>query len=211
MDSDCSHTSTPAYRRGKNREPANKVALHLLKEGLKFPIPKWLHCRGKVVHILADVKIKRWPHDKDNLCTVDYKPCWQMKDWVARVRAEVIRITSPTVIIYMERTMKFEDMPPLKNVLETLCKAVHQHQPSARIFVANMLPRIVSSPLQMPVVVDSNYTLLQAVHSRSRAVGGWVFYLSVYEHFTSEEKGRGKIISPIGKYFEDSDTLSTAA
>ena len=141
----------------------------------------------------------------DNVCLVDYKPGYKLRNWLSAVRAEIVRITAPTVIMYLESTMEIQDVPPLKNTLQMLCKAIQQHQ-GVHIFICNLLPHIMGSPVRKPAIQQVNFNLLQATRSTSRAMGGKIHYLSVYEHFTS--KKRGKIISPTSKYFHDDSQLT---
>ena len=101
-----------------------------------------------------------------------------------------------TVVIYFEMVQEFKEVPPLKNNLHTVCKIIHQHNKSARIFVANLLAKLSGSPLGRPMS-EINFTLLQAVRSVNRAIGK-VHYLSIYEHFIS--KG-GRVIKPTHQIF----------
>ena len=81
--------------------------------------------------------------------------------------------TSPHLLSYsyLENVMNYSDMPPLKNMLEAVCKLICQHQIGAHIYVSDMLPRVSSSPLRRPSVKDANYTLLQAVRSTHQGTG----------------------------------------
>ena len=206
LDSD---TSTPDCKRGRHQQYKQRETLHeqaireVAERGVQYPLPSWTRGRAPAVHILADAKVAAWP-TSDNICTLDYKPGWKLRDWIGAIRAENVRISQPTVILYLEVVLTFEDVPPLKNSLHMLCKVIRQHQLGARIFLANLLPRISSSPLSKPIV-EHNYQLLQAVHSTGRAIHK-VFYLSIYEHFVSSRKSR--VIKPVSKYFADNDQLT---
>ena len=160
--------------------------------------------RSPSLHILADSRIGNWPVN-DNICKVDYHPEWSFKKWIAALRAETVRVKCNTVVLYLERVQEFEEVPPLKNVLHTMCKILKQHNRDMHIFVSNLLPRITRSPVGKPLV-EINFTLLQAVRSVNRAMGK-VHYLSVYEHFVSS---KGKIIKPTHIFFwEDNVQLTT--
>ena len=147
------------------------------------------------VHILADSRLQNWPV-KDKFRTIDYHPGWNFKTWIAVLRAETIRIKTNTVVIYLERCQEYEDVPPIKNSLHTMCKTIRQHQQGAKIFVANFLPRVTSSPISRPLG-ESSFILLQAVRSVNRAMGK-INFMSIYEHFISKS---GKVIRPTHKYF----------
>ena len=188
FENDCSHTSTPDCKCGKHEDHEQQMFARRAREevatkGVRYHLPKWLRkAKGPSAHVFADSQVKAWP--ADNVCLLEYHPDWKLKDWVAAIRAEVIRVTLPTVIMYLENTLKFQDVPSLKNALHTLCKAINQHQPGCRIFISNILPRVSASPLDKPRG-ETNYELLQAVRSTNRAVGR-VFYLSAFEHLVSQ-------------------------
>ena len=42
------------------------IIQHIQREGASFPLPKWAKNHGRLVHILADGKVKFWP-TKDNV------------------------------------------------------------------------------------------------------------------------------------------------
>ena len=109
------------------------------------------------------------------------------------------------MVLYLEKSQEYEEVTPIKNALHTICKTIRQHNNTARIFVANLLPRVSSSPIHRPLA-EANFTLLQATRSVNRAIGK-VHYLSIYEHFVSSKTGR--IIKPTHHYFrEDNIQLS---
>ena len=95
-------------------------------------------------------------------------------------------------------------MPPIKNGLQALCKAIKNYGSDPRIFVASHIPHVSTSPVKRPVVI-SNFRLQQATRSVCQSMGG-VYELSMYEHFISK---KGKLMKPTHKYFLDKDTLST--
>ena len=171
--SDCSHTSTPSYKRGRHSdlgtnskiasEQDKKIVQHILDKGIKWKIPKWISKhRRRSVQVLADAQVEKWPL-YDNICQVKYGQGWKVREWIEAICAETIRLEHSTVILYLEAAMRM-DFQPLKNVLQTLCKAIRQHQGGARIYMCNLLPRVTSSPLGR-CIGDANFTVLQAVRS----------------------------------------------
>ena len=154
------------------------------------------------MQILSDSKMQDWLWS-EHICLINHNPGWKLHNWITALRVGSIRITCNTVVLYFEYTLKIDDVPPLKNALETLCRVIRQYQPGSRIFVSNLLPRISKSPVGRPIE-ETNFTLLQAIRSVNRAMGR-VFYLSVYEHFVSK---RGKVITPIHKYFKENEELT---
>ena len=213
-DSDSSHTSTPAYKRRQHMQLPVKlqekveqghnmsdlrITQCILREGMNFAIPKWAQGRARSVTVLADTKVEQWLLF-DNVCQVKYRKGWKYLDWIMALRAESIRISCHTVIIYFENVLEFKDAPPLKNILEKLCRSIRSHQKGAHIFVANLLPRVTCSPLKKKCIEDANYNLLQAVCSTNRTLRK-IFYLSVHEHFTSNHPF--ELLTPVHKYFTD--------
>ena len=131
-----------------------------------------------------------------------FKPQWVFKQWIPALHAEIISIKCRTIVLYLEAMQQWDDVPPIKNGLETMCKVIRQHQPTSRIFVANLLPRVGGrSPVVTPIN-EVNFILLQAVRSVNQALGK-IHYLSIYEHFISR---KGRVIRPTSDYFrEDSN------
>ena len=154
------------------------------------------------LHLLANAMVENWSQ-KDNVCHVDYNPGWNLSQWLSALRAETVRIRSNTVVLYLEKAITYEDVPPLKNGLQAICKIIRQHRKGARIFIANVLPRPSRSPLGRPRV-ETNFMLLQAVRSVNRAIKK-THFLTIYEHFMSK---RGKILRPTHKYFESNQQLT---
>ena len=137
------------------------------------------------------------------MCVLDVHKEWGFKKWISALRAEIIRVKCNTVIIYFEQVQKYDDVPPIKNSLQTMCQIIRQHNKGSRIFIANLLPQVSFSPMEKPLP-EINFTLLQAVRSVNRALGK-VHFLSIHEHFVSR---KGHIIRPTHKFFTGSD-LST--
>ena len=103
----------------------------------------------------------------------------------------------PIVVVYLEATQYWSDVPPVKNALHGLCKELRNYSNAAdpRIFIANHLPRVSASPLRKQIT-QTNFILQQAVRSVGRSLGR-VFELSLYEHFTSRH---GSLLKPVSKY-----------
>ena len=181
-----------------------KALAEVVTQGIQFKIPRWI--RDRKTHpamlILADSQLINWP-GRDCICRVEVRK-WPLKRWTQAVRLGEIRISSTTVILYLESSRNWVDVPPIKNALQTLCKTIRNNSNcnDPRIFIANHLPRVSSSPVQQSVP-HSNFTLQQAVRSICRSIGK-VYELSIYEHFISS---KGKMIRPSHKYFADQDNL----
>ena len=196
-----SDTSTPGYKRGKHTastSPLEQKAILELRQGSQlFSVPtsyKQRKSRGPSVLILADSQLHNWPA-RDPRCRLEYRQDWPLKHWAQAIRMGRIQVECHTVILYLESTKCWNDVPPIKNALLSLCKAIRNHSQDPRIFVTNHLPGLSGSPVRIPVVI-SNYTLQQATRSVCRAMGK-VFELSMYEHFMSSA---GKVIKPAQKY-----------
>ena len=201
LDGTDSDTSTPDYKCGGHSGPSTQEVVHILTQEAKgFQLPT--QERRPSLHLLADARISNWP-STDKTCVMEYHPQWKFKHWIAALRAETVRIQANTVVLYLEETLAYEDVPPLKNNLHTMCKTIRQHCRGARIFIANLLPQIQHSLLGRPRV-ESNFTLLQAIRNVNRALSK-THYLSVYEHFVSN---KGKVIRPLHKYFQENDQLT---
>ena len=199
MDSACSETSTPGYKRGKYAEPDLSTVLQEIRLDSQLFIPS-RQVRKPSLHLLADSRVGNWPAS-DQICVIEYQPDWEIRHWISAVRAETIRIQSGTVIIYLERILSFSDVPPFKNLLQTLCKAVRAHRKDTRTFISNLLPG--HSPLCRKCI-QADFILLQAIRSINCSLGK-IFYLSVFEHFTSKS---GKVIHPTYKYIQEDQQLT---
>ena len=105
--------------------------------------------------------------------------------------------------MYFEETEGFEDVPPLKNKLQALCHVVKQHNPSARIFISNLLPRISRSPVKKPRG-ENEFLLLQAVRSVNRVLTR-VHFMTLYQHFVSK---KGTVIQPAHRYLDQQENLT---
>ena len=208
QDGEDSDTSTPDYKRGKHsRGPSltdGKVVELIKKEGLEFKLPRWLQERRTQasILILADSQLKYWP-PRNNICQVEFHPNWPINRWTQALRAGIIQVECGTVIIYLEGTRRWEDVPPIKNILQTLYKNIRNLGNNPRIFIANHLPGVNVSPLCSPLM-GSNFILQQATRSIGRAIGK-VFELSLFEHFVSSN---GRIIQPVDDYFVENGTLT---
>ena len=102
--------------------------------------------------ILADSQLKFWPaHDR--LCWVECHN-WPIKRWSQALRLGSIRLEGPIhhVALYLEGTRSWNDPPPIKNTLLTLCKTIKNHTNNPKIFVCSHLPRVGCHPVQYPVV-----------------------------------------------------------
>ena len=201
-----SSTSMPDFKRGRHNDDAlTQLAVQEIQRECAQGNKRKSTGRSPSVHLLADSRVENWP-SQDNMCVVDYHPGWNYGTWIAALRAETIRIKCNTVVLYLEKSQHYEDVPPIKNALHTICRTIRQHNNSARIFIANYLPTVTSSPVRR-TLTEANFTLLQAVRSINRAIGK-VHYLSLYKHFVSGKSGR--VIRPTHKYFrEDNIQLSS--
>ena len=210
-DSDASmasSTSTPDFKHGKHQndllaQQARSEILETVTTGSEGDHS--VH-RPPSMHILSDARLSNWP-SRDNICMMDYHPGWGFQHWISALRAETIWVKCNTVVLYFEKSQDYEDVPPVKNSLHTICKVLHQHNQTVCIFIANILPKASASPVRRVLAeTKNNFVLLQAVHSVNRALGK-VHYLSIYEHFTSQS---GSVIRPVHKYFkQDNVQLSS--
>ena len=199
-----SDISTPAYKRGRRETETDLEVVRIIqKEGIGSPIPRWARCRGQSIVILADSQVKHWP-EKDNICQIHYREGWPLARWGQAIRMGDLKITQHTVLLYLEVTRGWQDVPPIKNGLHHLCKTIRNYANKPQIFVGNHLPRISSSPVRHPVNV-SNFTQQQAIQSVARVLGK-VYELSLFEHFVSR---RGKAIKPWHHYFSEDGNLTT--
>ena len=135
---------------------------------------------------------------------IEHKPEWEFKQWVSALRAETIRITCDIVVLYLEKTLSYAEVPPLKNGLHSICKVIRQHRRGVKIFICNLRPRPSKSPLCRKRM-ETEFILVQAVRSINRIMGK-IHFMSVHEHFVSRE---GKILRPIHKYFTEDKELTT--
>ena len=192
-----------ARRKDKDRAVTHLAVMELRRSGPHLGIPPWIASRkwrGHSVLILADSQLDHWP-SRDRICSVINRN-WPVSRWTHAIRLGEIKVQSFTVVLYLEGTRMWNDVPPMKNTLQALCKAIRNHANQPRIFIANHLPRL-STPIGAPVV-NTNFTLQQATRSLCRSMGR-VFELSLHEHFTSR---KGRIIKPTHKYFLDSTVLT---
>ena len=180
-----------------------KARREILKQGMIFKVPAWITHRRVHAHsilILADSQLAKWP-DKDRICQVVLRD-WPIRRWSQAIKTGEIRINSHTVVLYLEGTRIWQDVPPIKNALQSLCKVINNHSAEPRIFISNHLPKIQAvSPLQQPIS-QSNFTLQQATRSICHAIGK-VFELAIFEHFVSSKQ-----LKPAKVYFDESRTLS---
>ena len=196
-----SSSDTPDYKRGKH----DIVSLDQVKRELiqDYRQARQACCHiSPTVEILADSRLSRWSK-VDRLCKIEYKQV-ELKRWIADLWAEVVRIQCNTVVLYLEQTTRYKDVPPLNKLL-ALCKVIRQHNSSARIFVSNLLPQPATSPLTR-AHMEADFMLVQAIRGVNRLLKK-VHYLSLFEHFVSRKKG--KIIHPTFKYFQEDGNLTT--
>ena len=167
--------STSAYKREKHQSPKEitdeEAARRILQEGLHFALPRWVTQRrvNKSILILADSQLEFWPNH-DNVCQVELHRSWLVNRWTQVIHTGQLRVECHTVIVYLEAVKRWQDMPPMKNVLQALCKNIRNHGNNPRIFISNHLPGIHGSPLKGQVVL-SNFTLQQATRSIGCAMG----------------------------------------
>ena len=210
-DGDTSITSTSNCKRGKHSPPdksqsapselVQQAVAELEQEAEAFALGA--NPRPLSMQLLADTRVKHWPM-VDHVVEVNYRPGWTIKHWTSALRAEVIRITCGTVVIYFEQTLNYQQLLPLKNNQQSLCKVIRQHQRNARIFITNLLPQPShGSPLEKPRQ-EKDFLLVQAIRSINRVLGK-IHYMSTFEHFISS---KGKIIRPTHLYFEGTQHLT---
>ena len=171
---------------------------------MQFKLPRWLkdrRPRNPSVLVLADTQLHNWP--KDGLCHVIVKD-WPVKRWAQAIKLGEIWINCSIIVLYLEGTQTWRDVLPLKNALQALCRVIKHHSSDPRIFISNHLPRVSGSPMQ-PLVTHTNFTLQQATRSICRVLG-WVFELSIYEHFVTSKHSR--ILRPTQVYFEGARGLT---
>ena len=177
------------------------------KEGVAQPIPQWIANRSTRTSliILADSQFKDWP-TKDGICSIFYQEKWPINRWTLAVKTGTIRLEHHRIVVlYLEATRAWQDMPPVKNCLQALCKAIRNTGGSPRVFIANHLPPANNSSLKNTnSVVVSYFILQQATRSIGRAMG-CVYELSLFEHFTSST---GKVLSPKHLYFSETGNLT---
>ena len=218
MESD---TSTLDYKRGEHH-PVRNPESDTMQESpsvskqrrLEKQIIEEIKCESAVIpkqklrppsmQVLADAKMANWLTGHDNICILDYHADRTFKHWISALRAESVRISCNMVILYLEGSQQFVDVNPLKNNLQTMCKAIRQHQKGAGIFISNILPRVHNSPLHRPLS-EINFVLLQAVCCVNRVLGK-IHYLSAYEHFVSKKDNR--IIKPTHQFFQENGQLT---
>ena len=212
-------TSTPDFKRGKHGEedklspeaeplnPLTALALaELQQHGWPCRVPSWIRRRTWTRHsvlILADSQLNHWP-TVDRICQVILKD-WPVKRWAQAIKAGEVRVKALTVVLYLEGTRNWADVPPVKNALQALCKTIRNYNTSGepRIFIANHLPRFSGSPVSA-TVPTTNFILQQATRSICRSISR-VFEASIYEHFTSK---KGKLITPVLKHFLNDHMLT---
>ena len=95
---------------------------------------------------------------------MEFRKGWSLHRWTQAIRTGEIRVNCNTVVLYLENTRCWDDVPPLKNALLALTRALKNYALDPRIFVANHLPRVNSSPIMVPIN-HSNFTLQQVTRS----------------------------------------------
>ena len=147
-DEQKSEMSTPAYKRGhydvtldnkgntrrgdatgqaQDREDraTTKVIKLIQEEGMHFTVPSWIQKRKVTpsILVLADAQLKYWP-PHDNVCEVVFHQNWPLKRWSQAIQLGTINVKCVTIVLYLEGTCRWSDVPPIKNVLHTLCKTL---------------------------------------------------------------------------------------
>ena len=87
----------------------------ILQEGVNAPIPRWIQTRGTrgpSIMVLADALLNLWP-GKDTICTVHVCDQWPLKRWAQAIRAGDLLIQGHTVVLYLENTHSWQDVPPI--------------------------------------------------------------------------------------------------
>ena len=176
-DSFVSSTSTPEFKRGIHKQHGNNdteeqnrhIVKQICQEGLEHAIPHWIARRQArrnrpSVLILTDGLLQHWSA-KDRVCEVIHHQGWPIRRWSQAIHSGQIVINHRNVVCYLEATCNWNDIPPLKNCLHGLGKAIRScADDNPRIFVSNLLNPARNSPVWKPNVV-TNFTLQQATRS----------------------------------------------
>ena len=192
----------------KNHQSLTQQAVQeITQQGLQLTLPTWVknrQIRDPSMLILADAMLKNWPKN-NRIYQVEIRSQWDIRRWIQAIKTGEIIISVHTILMYLETTRQWSDVPPMKNSIHSLCKAIRNHSSTddPRMFVATLLPKITGSPLWTPIC-NSNFTQQQAVRSVGRAMGK-VFELSIHEHFILHN---GKVIRPVYRYFAGDGSLS---
>ena len=203
-----SETSTPPYNRGMHDpqelelQEKRRLAVLVAQEGVHYRLPKWLtKKRGPSILVLSDAWIEDWPWN-DRLCQVEFHQGWPLDRWIAAIREGLVETRCHTVVIYLEGLKNWNEVPPMKNYLQTLTGALRKKHPGNRLFISNLLPQVHASPVDI-TQENFNFILVQAIRSTNRCMGK-VLVLSAYEHFIS----RDRIVRPTHEYFKQNDHLT---
>ena len=189
-----------------HKEITDMQAIQAIKtEGIKQHKIEKKPDRGPSMLIIANAQLKHWPRG-DNICDIVFRDGWPISRWNQMIKTGEIKLAHRTIILYLEATRRWNDVPPIKNSLQALCKAIKMYSEveSPRIFVSNHVPRLSVSPMELGVKV-TNFTQRQVISSVGRALGH-VYELSMYEHLVSKRKER--VISSAHKYFTQEGVLS---
>ena len=194
-------SSTPGYKRGRHHEDMDidEQAVKLIEQkGIKLaPLKGIKQVNQLSLLLLADMQLGEWPWN-DKKCNLHLRPRCRVRDWGYEIRSGHIDIQTQNVVLYLEGLLRWQDAPPIKNTLHSLCKVIRGQQPASRIYVCNMLPRVMGSGSPVgPNISNFNFTLQEVVHSVGRALGK-VHALSIHEHFVDKDN---KPITPVQKYF----------
>ena len=135
-DSEKSNTSTPGYKRGKHHTPLS-VSSHSKGQacalctktrevttggaGILCSVIKTVRSNDAVkrttkrrppsLHLLTNSRVQCWP-SWDNVCIVDHHPGWSFQKWISSLRTEIVCISCHTVVIYLEKIIELQDVPP---------------------------------------------------------------------------------------------------
>ena len=150
-----------------------RLVKHIKSEGMAHSTPAWLsqQVTSKSLLILSDSQMKYWL-DHDKVCHVEFRLGWPLNRWAQAVRRGIIKVDFRTVVPYLEATNRWQDVPPIKNVLHTLCKAIWSLGNNSCIFVVNHLPLVNMGSSPLCNSVTSNFILQQATCSVGRALRG---------------------------------------
>ena len=190
--SDESTTSTPGYKRAMSEPSLSKqeVVELIKKEGLQAHklIPE-ATLRAASILILADSKLQDWPLT-DKKCVVYVKEDWSIKDWVDAIRSNWITIRVPTVVLYLKRIKDWKSLPPIKNAIQSIYRAIRLRDEECRPFVCNLLPIVGTAPVLGMRVQMLNPIIMKAVESVHRIMGK-CHLMDIHGHFTGAQGGGG--------------------
>ena len=174
----------------------------LITEGLTFELPRWLRKdRPPTVQIISDSFLKNWP--QDNRCHLLTEDTSNIQQITHAVRSQSMRIQLPVTIVLVRAVRQIECLEPLKNAIQSLCRAIRVFSPAGRIFIASTTP----SPNAVPVLGlrahQHNKMLFQAVIGVNKKLTR-VFYMALADHIWDGKE----YIQPIRQYFDTEGDLT---